>query len=59
MKIFGIMEKELGQLLLSSKTVTEQQLSKHLGAVVFQVLWVSDDFRFPGIQQKASFRRFS
>lgn len=59
MKIFGIMEKELGQLLLSSETVTERQLSQHLGAMVFQVLWVSDDLRFTGIQQKASFRRFS
>lgn len=52
------MEKELGQLLLSSKIVTEQK-PLTLGAVVLQVLWDSDDFHFTGIQQKESVRRFT
>lgn len=60
MESFGIMDKELGQVLLSSKTVTEQKTQPDvLGQVVLQVLWDSGDFRFTGVQQKESFRRFT
>lgn len=60
MESFGIMDKELGQVLLSSKTVTEHKTQPDvLGQVVLQVRWDSGDFHFTGVQQKESFRRFT
>lgn len=60
MESFGIRDKELGEVSLSSKTVTEHNTQPDvLGQVALQVPWDSGDFRFTGVQQKESFRRFT